>query len=187
MSFKVGELISERYELRSELGRGGFGQIFRALDVSLKREVALKVLHKELNNDTSVLDRFMREAQVAASLKHPHSLRIFDYGQGGEGELYIVSELLEGETLASKIAREGALDPGWLIEQLAPVCLALEEAHAAQVIHRDLKPENLFIHRGSLEERVVVIDFGISKLLTPSSAELTQTGELFGTPRYISP
>lgn len=180
-------VLSERYALIEEIGVGGFSSVFRARDLKLEREVAVKILKSELLKDQEVIDRFMSEAKISASLKHPNSLQIFDYGQGGEGSLYIVSEFLEGETLFEKISREGQLDAKWVLSRMRHLCMALEEAHRAHIIHRDLKPENIFIHTVGSEERLVIIDFGISKLVTGELHRHTQTGQLFGTPMYMSP
>ena len=183
----MSQVLSERYALIEEIGVGGFSSVHRARDLKLERDVAIKILKSELLKDPTVIDRFMSEAKINASLKHPNSLQIFDYGQGDNGSLYIVSELLEGETLFDKMSREGPLDIQWLLPRIKPLCMALEEAHQAHIIHRDLKPENVFIHAVGQEERLVIIDFGISKLINNDVQRHTQTGQLFGTPMYMSP
>ena len=179
------QLLSERYRILNLLGQGGFSSVYQGIDTVLDREVAIKVLKRELAQKEEMVERFMREAKVAASLKHPHSLRIFDYGQSN-GELYIVSELLSGVTLDAFITDQ-AITEDWLITHFIPLCHALQEAHDAGIIHRDLKPSNLFFHQVPGDERLILIDFGISKGLEEVDQKVTETGQLFGTPHYMSP
>lgn len=179
--------LSDRYQIKSQLGEGGFSSVYRAYDHRLGRDVAVKILKRELAMTEGIVERFLREAKLTASLSHPNSLRIFDYGHS-EGDLYIVSELLQGITLDEHLRAVGTVEEAWLIEHFIPLCLALQEAHDAGIIHRDLKPSNLFLQRIGAEERLVLIDFGISKSsLDQQSVKVTQTGQLFGTPQYMSP
>ena len=179
--------LSDRYELIEAIGEGGFSSVFKAVDTRLEREVAIKILNPTMSQDPQTVERFMSEAKITASLKHPSALRIFDYGQTEQGELYIVSELLIGESLQEKINREGTINEVWLLHKISSVCIALHEAHQAGIIHRDLKPANLFVHQAGGEERLILIDFGISKVTQDQNKHHTQTGQIFGTPLYMSP
>ena len=179
-------ILSDRYQIERQLGEGGFSSVYQAVDTRLDRKVAVKILKREVAEADGMVERFMREAKLTASLSHPHSLRIFDYGQSEE-ELYIISELLTGVTLDTHLAIHGPVSEHWLIKKIIPLCFALEEAHLAGVIHRDLKPSNLFLQRVGSEERLVLIDFGISKGEGLQIEKVTKTGQLFGTPHYMSP
>jgi serine/threonine protein kinase len=182
----VNRLLSDRYLLSRQLGEGGFSSVYQATDTRLDREVAVKILKTSLSDSKQMVERFLREAKLTASLRHPNSLRIFDYGHS-EDDLYIVSELLTGQSLDLVLQTEGSLNEQWLCNKLIPLCMALQEAHEIGIVHRDLKPSNIFLHRWGNEERLVLIDFGISKGESTSIDKVTKTGQLFGTPHYMSP
>ncbi|HKC59545.1 MAG TPA: tetratricopeptide repeat protein [Myxococcales bacterium] len=180
-------LFGERYSIDKEIGRGGMGRVFSAVDLRLGRRVAVKILAPGVHGDEQ-LRRFQVEARAAASLQQPNILDVFDVGVDG-GEPYIVSELLEGATLRERLARGPlpALDALGYARQLAA---GLAAAHANGVVHRDLKPENLFITR---DDRLKILDFGVAKLLpsdTPGSGPAgssTASGGIVGTTPYMSP
>ena len=182
----MAELLSDRYLLSTPLGEGGFSSVYKATDTLLDREVAIKILKSDLSNQDGMIERFLREAKLTASLKHTHSLQIFDYGHN-EDQLYIVSELLNGQTLDQILEDQGSFSEAWICEYFVPLCLALQEAHEAGIIHRDLKPSNLFLHSWGQDTRLIIIDFGISKVDTNETSKVTKTGQLFGTPHYMSP
>ena len=182
----MANLLSERYLLTTPLGEGGFSSVFKATDTRLDREVAVKILKPDLSTQEGMIERFMREAKLTASLKHTHSLQIFDYGHS-EGQLYIVSELLNGQTLDEVIREQGSLSEAWICKYFVPLCMALNEAHETGIIHRDLKPSNLFLHSWGQDTRLIVIDFGISKDEANEVKKVTKTGQIFGTPHYMSP
>lgn len=182
----MADLLSDRYLLTTPLGEGGFSSVYKATDTLLDREVAVKILKSEISRKDGMVERFLREAKLTASLKHTHSLQIFDYGHN-EDQLYIVSELLNGQTLDQILEEQGAFTEAWICEYFVPLCLALHEAHEAGIIHRDLKPSNLFLHSWGQDTRLILIDFGISKIETNEISKVTKTGELFGTPHYMSP
>ncbi len=169
-----------------ELGSGGMATVYRARDRELRREVAIKVLFPHLCKNREVVARFQREARAAAGLDHPHILRVFDVGGGGEGggdPPYIVLELVRGPSLAEIV--EG----GALIAELAAACgvalaSALAHAHAAGVIHRDIKPGNVLVAEGG---RLVLADFGVARVAEDDSSLVTRTGALLGTPAFMSP
>src|SRR5208283_1589215 len=150
------------YEIQSLLGSGGMGEVYRAHDSRLNRIVAIKVLPSSFSADADRLQRFVQEARSAAALNHPNILSIFDIGEEGESP-YIVSELLEGQTLRERI-RTGPLSSRKAIEYGLQVARGLAAAHEKGIVHRDLKPENLFITN---DERVKILDFGLAKLTRP--------------------
>src|SRR3954451_22170647 len=164
------------------------GQIWRATDVLLQRPVAVKVLRSEYTGDPSFLDRFRAEAQHAASLSHPNIAAVFDYGeeiaQDGTGETmaYLVMELVEGEPLSALVAREGPLDTGTTLSLLRQTAFGLGEAHRAGMVHRDVKPGNILVRP---DGAVKITDFGIA--WSARSVALTRTGQVIGTPQYLSP
>jgi serine/threonine-protein kinase len=180
--------LGDRYELHQLIAAGGMGQVWRATDVALHRSVAVKVLRSEYTGDPSFLDRFRAEAQHAASLSHPNIAAVFDYGeeiaQDGTGETlaYLVMELVEGEPLSALVAREGPLDTATTLSLLRQTAFGLGEAHRAGMVHRDVKPGNILVRP---DGSVKITDFGIAH--SARSVALTKTGQVIGTPQYLSP
>ena len=178
------------YEIRAPIGAGGMGEVYRAFDTRLAREVALKVLPRHTLESPEAMTRFQREARAVAALNHPNILAIHDVGS--EGELHFaVTELLEGETLRTRLAEGGPLAPSKAIDYAAQIAHGLAAAHDRGIVHRDLKPENVFITRAG---RVKILDFGIAldnsaaiAESDPTIARLTRTGLIVGTEGYISP
>lgn len=146
-----------RYEIRSQLGSGGMGEVYRARDEKLNRDVAVKVLPASLSRDAERLRRFEQEAQAAGALNHPNVLAVYDVGIH-DGAPYIVSELLEGEELRESL-NEGALPVRKAVDYAQQIATGLAAAHEKGIIHRDLKPENLFITR---DGRLKILDFGLA-------------------------
>ena len=192
MSVSTGMTIG-KYELGKELGRGGFGSVFVARDVSLDREVALKFMHAEHTASAEIVRRFLQEARSAAKVVHAGIVTVFECGQLADGVAYIAMELLHGETLTSRLSRRGRLAPAAAVEIARQIASALEAAHHAGIVHRDLKPDNIFLVSDAAMpsgERVKVLDFGIAKLAQPettASSVHTHSMMVFGTPRYMSP
>lgn len=190
----LGLTIADRYTIVGRLGAGGMGTVYRAEQAPMNREVALKVLRKDLGRDPETVARFHREAHTLSQLKHPNTVTIFDFGQTEDGLLYLAMELLEGEMLSSRLKRVGPMDVPQAIRIACGVLRSLAEAHSRGIIHRDLKPDNIFLARvhgrPDEDEIVKVVDFGIAKIrdgerrLEPLQ---TQEGTVFGTPRYMSP
>src|SRR6266704_7111508 len=172
-----------RYEIRSKIGEGGMGEVYRARDEKLNRDVAIKVLPASLSQDGDRLRRFEQEAQAAGALNHPNILAVYDVGVH-DGSPYIVSELLEGHTLREHLLR-GPLSRRQAADFGLQIANGLAAAHDKHIIHRDLKPENLFITR---DGRLKILDFGIAKLVTqPGRPTLTKSGTIMGTVGYMAP
>lgn len=182
-----------RYEIRTQLGAGGMGEVYRARDDKLNRDVAIKVLPAAFSEDGDRLHRFEQEAQAVAALNHPSILAVYDVGTYDNAP-YVVSELLEGETLREAIDHH-ALSPRKATEYATQIARGLSAAHEKGIIHRDLKPDNVFI---TADDRVKILDFGLAKLVQPSGEETAQTdiatrkvqtdpGAVMGTAGYMSP
>jgi serine/threonine-protein kinase len=170
------------------IGEGGMARIYRAEHEGLRRQVALKVLSDGFSRDTEGRERFLREARIAAAIKHPNVVNIFDVGVH-QGVTYLVMELLEGEDLETFVQSRGALDEATIVDILVPVVAGLVAVHDVGIVHRDLKPGNIFLAKGRNEEmEPKLLDFGISKSLAPDQLKLTSAnGLLMGTPFYMSP
>lgn len=176
-----------QYRLRKRLGRGGMGEVWAAHHKGLRRDVAVKMLEGS-EADPVARERFEREVRATCELRHPHTVRVFDYGASDDGVLYYAMELLEGEHLGALVRREGALSPEravYLVEQAAR---ALGEAHDKGIVHRDVKAENLFVSDcGGEADFIKVIDFGIARDVADSNTGLTRTGAIAGTASTVSP
>jgi serine/threonine-protein kinase len=187
MPAKRRSLIANRYEVGEVIGHGGMAEVHHGRDVRLGRDVAIKLLRRDLARDTTFQARFRREAQSAASLNSPSIVAVYDTGEGtvnGTSTPYIVMEYVEGRTLRDILAAEGRLLPHRAMEIAAAICGALEQAHAAGIVHRDIKPGNVMI---TTTGEVKVMDFGIARALTSSTATMTQTSAVVGTAHYLSP
>jgi predicted Ser/Thr protein kinase len=184
----VPQVIAGRFRIERQIGTGGMGAVYLATHLDLERPVAVKIIRPEFAADADVSDRFLREARTMAKLRHPHAAMIFDAGNLPDGRHFIVMEFVEGETLSQALAREGRFSFIDAIDIATQICDVLEEAHRLGIIHRDLKPSNILLGKRG----VCVLDFGVAKVLA-SSAESTAThastgsGQLIGTPRYMSP
>jgi len=188
----IGRVVADRFEVLSLIGAGGMGSVYRARQVGLEREVALKLLKEEASWDPDTVTRFHREAKAMSLLQHGNTVRVFDFGQTVDGTLFLAMELLEGETLTKRVTREGCLDPVLAIRVVQQVLRSLHEAHSKGIVHRDLKPDNIVLAgvEGHAEPVVKVLDFGIAKVFEGENQfdQLeTQAGTVFGTPRYMSP
>ena len=186
----IGRTIAQKFTLSEQIGEGAMGRVYRAEHVSLGKPVAIKVLHRHLGGDPRIAKRFHREARAASRLSHPNSLQIIDFGEAGDGTLFIAMELLEGEDLQTLIDHDAPLSPRHIGEIMTQMLRALDEAHHAGIIHRDLKPENLVViqTRGG-GFRVKVCDFGIAKITESEgkSTAITKDGYVCGTPEYMAP
>ena len=174
--------LSDRYELQREVGRGGMATVYLARDLKHRRSVAIKILHPSLAANVG-LERFQREVEIAARLNHPRILTLIDSGEA-DGFLYYVMPYVQGESLRSRLKREGRLPLVDALRIARDVATALGYAHEQGVVHRDIKPENVMFHEGE----ATVTDFGISKAVSgDGDAHLTQAGTALGTPAYMSP
>jgi serine/threonine-protein kinase len=173
-----------KYELLREIGHGGMGIVFEAKDTWLGRRVAIKVLSQELVSSPDARKRFLKEGQTAVSFPHKNVVTIHDLGES-DGYLFLVMEYLQGETLGVRLGREKRLSVAETLALLGPVLDAVAAAHAQGIIHRDLKPDNIFVVPGPDGLRPVVLDFGIAKALGETTQ--TATGQIVGTPLYMSP
>ncbi|MGE5193352.1 MAG: protein kinase domain-containing protein [Deltaproteobacteria bacterium] len=177
-----GPIRLDRFELRSELGVGSFGYVFKAWDVQLERVVALKVQRAGSFASHEEVERFLREARSAAQLKHPAIVSLYETGQTDDGVWFLVCEYIDGETLEERL-KSGALDPRQSAAIAAELADALHYAHEQGVVHRDIKPSNIIIDR---QQRVHVMDFGLAKRDT-GELSMTSDGRVLGTPAYMSP
>src|SRR4051794_17393105 len=173
--------VGDRYTLVERIAVGGMGEVWRARDALLHRDVAVKVLKPEFAADPTFLERFRNEARHTAALSHPGIANVFDYGEIGD-TAFLVMELVAGEPLSALLAREGPLDAGQTLDIIGQAALALQAAHDAGVVHRDVKPGNLIVRPDGV---VKVTDFGIARAV--DAAPVTRTGMVVGTAAYLSP
>jgi serine/threonine-protein kinase len=187
----IGTVFDQRFRIENQLAAGGFGAIYRATDVRSGARVALKVLLPKLARDPMVVARFRREGKTLASLRDPHTVTAYELGEAPDGTLYIVMELLQGESLYTRFRDQGPLPWRRVLHIAAGVCASLAEAHALGIVHRDLKPANIHLEpRDGDVEFVKVLDFGIAKIVQGNPGEhtqLTQAGQMIGTIDYMSP
>ncbi|MEC7521210.1 MAG: serine/threonine-protein kinase [Myxococcota bacterium] len=179
----------DRYEIEGQLGQGGFGEVLRARHTVLGTRVALKLLAPQHSATPGMVERFLREAQLAAAIGNPHIVGITDAGVTSEGQPFLAMELLDGEDLEQRISRAGPLPPAEAIDVTLQILEALGAAHAAGIVHRDMKPANVFLVRGPDGRPFAkLLDFGISKVTEPGKvSSLTKTGVMLGTPAYMAP
>jgi eukaryotic-like serine/threonine-protein kinase len=173
--------VGNRYELTARIAGGGMGEVWRAQDTVLGREVAVKLLRREYADDDTFLERFRAEARHAASLSHPGIASVYDYGEDA-GTAFLVMELVAGESLSARLTREGALPTAVAVPIVQQAAAALQAAHDAGVVHRDVKPANLLL---TADDQVKITDFGIAR--ARDQVPITRTGEVLGTAQYLSP
>jgi serine/threonine-protein kinase len=179
-----------QYDLKQRLGQGGMGEVYLAEHVLLKRPCAVKLIRPDQTANTSTMQRFLREVQVTATLTHPNTVQIFDYGQTDDGTVFYAMEYLPGLNLEQLVGRYGPLPPPRVIYVVRQLCGALAEAHTVGLIHRDIKPGNVILcSRGGMCDIAKLLDFGLVRLQSTELAGsgLTQDGLIYGTPAYMSP
>ena len=181
MSTLLGTTLNGRYRLEARIGAGGMSTVYRATDETLQRQVAIKLMNREIATDSDQLERFRREARAVAQLSHPHIVGVIDYGED-DGRPYIVFEYVEGETLKERIRRNGRLPITEAVAYAIEIARALGTAHARHIVHRDVKPQNVLIDE---EGSAKVTDFGIARTLDEEG--LTADGRVLGTTDYVSP
>jgi len=185
----VGQEIHGHIEIRELVGIGAMGRVYRAFQKGIDRDVAVKILHRELSASQALVARFHREAKVASRLAHPHVVHVLLVGQLPDGATYMVMEYLDGISLQRALAAAGRTMPlARALHVVLQVCEAAGEAHEQGIVHRDLKPENvMLIRRANDRDFVKVLDFGIARQYRDEQSMATEAGLVFGTARYISP
>jgi predicted Ser/Thr protein kinase len=182
-------VVDGRYRVEAVIGRGGMGAVFRAHDLRLGRDVAIKVVRTDLVADPDARMRFEREAQIVAKLQHPAIVTVFDYGTLPDGAAFLVLEYVKGEDLRAVLKRERRLSPDRTLALVGSVAAGIDFAHRAGVLHRDLKPENILLPDGGIGAKV--LDFGVAKLTDRAAGDPAQThtqgGTIIGTPAYMAP
>jgi eukaryotic-like serine/threonine-protein kinase len=197
----IGSQIGDKYKVISAVGAGSMGVVYKAVQNSTGREMAVKVLHGAEGGDSAHVRRFRREAKAVSALNHENIVRLFDFGFMEDGQPYIVTEFIRGKTLAQILRERGRLTLKEAVPIMHQVCNAVEEAHRMKIVHRDLKPENIILQEpdqrsgnntkyGWRTRHIKVVDFGVAKLssdASSSSASLTIEGKVCGSPGYMSP
>ena len=192
----IGKVLNERFTILEPLGVGGMGRVYKAMQAPLDRVIALKVLNPKYagSKDPGFERRFFLEAAMTAKLHHPNTITVHDYGRTDDGVYFIAMELVEGETLQARLARDGALQWPKALHIAGQIARSLREAHKLGMIHRDLKPANVMLLQEETDSDMVkVLDFGLVKSLlgdgplSPTDTELTQAGVLLGSPLYMAP
>ena len=194
-AIQPGDVINERFQVKEKLGEGGFAVVFEGMGLNLERRVAIKILHgaitenQESDKVSRIIERFEREAKLAASVDHPCVVKIYDAGEvHGIGEPFMVMEFLEGDSLHDYLLSHGPIEPRELLPLFVAMLTGLGLAHQKGIVHKDLKPDNIFYrHPGSLHASMCIVDFGIAHIERPDSRRVTRDGEFFGTPSYMSP
>ncbi|MED5374629.1 MAG: protein kinase [Myxococcota bacterium] len=186
----AGRVLDGRFRLVEMIAKGGMGQVYRAQQAPLDREVAVKVLElsDSVEDDGQFRSRFFREAKICAQLSHPNTVRVFDYGQDGD-TYFLVMEMLRGQTLHRLVKQGGPLQPVRAVRMARQICRSLAQAHELGVIHRDLKPANIFVldHDPDHDEDFVkVLDFGLVKPMD-AGTQVTRAGNILGSPAYMAP
>jgi eukaryotic-like serine/threonine-protein kinase len=180
--------LAGKYLIERVIGTGGIGVVYAATHRLTREQVAVKFLREENLHDADLKRRFVKEAQAAANLRHPNVVRLIDLDEDGDHGLYMVLELLSGETLQELLARECCIALPALCEMLFPIMHAVSAAHEHGILHRDLKPANIFLHRDRRGRLVPkLLDFGIARVFRVESSMPTRTGDVLGTPDHMSP
>jgi tRNA A-37 threonylcarbamoyl transferase component Bud32 len=190
----LGQSLNGRFRVESKIGEGGFGSVYRGVQLATGRKVALKLLHPEMTKDENLVARFRREGLVLCNLRDAHTITTYDFDQTPDGTLYIAMELLEGKSLHQVFHDEAPIEWRRMFKIQMEMCSSLAEAHAQGIVHRDLKPENVYLEsRPGNPEFVKILDFGIAKVMRgdgsvdPHAPQLTATGQTLGTLEYMSP
>jgi eukaryotic-like serine/threonine-protein kinase len=189
----LNQVLNNRFKIESKIGEGGFGAVYRGVQLATGRKVALKLLHPEMTKDENLVARFRREGMVLCNLRDAHTITTYDFDQTPDGTLYIAMELLEGKSLHQVFHEQAPLEWKRIFKILTEMCSSLAEAHSQGIVHRDLKPENVYLEtRPGNPEFVKILDFGIAKVMRgdsidPASPQLTATGQTLGTLEYMSP
>lgn len=187
---RPGKILDGRYQLEAEIAQSSTGTVYRARRILLGDKVTVKILHRDLLKDSMAVERFRRQAQVAARVHHPNSVQIYDFGVSAEGDVYIVEELLSGRTLRDAIVEERAMTLRHIVEIFNQLCGAAHAAHLNGIVLRDIKPESIFLEQGpDKKELVKVSGYGLAKIDSPLEVRMTMAGQakVLGKPQYMSP
>ena len=181
----IGRTLGGRYQILEMIGEGGMGVIYRARQLSVDREVAIKMLHSTAAMEPKWVERFHSETRACSRLSHPNTIRLYDFGQTTRGGLYMVMELLRGRSLAEVIRADAPMEPARVLRILIQCCASLTEAHQAGIIHRDIKPDNIFLLKyAGATDYIKLFDFSIAKHL---DVVMTAAGMVMGTPQFMAP
>jgi len=189
----VGSVLDGRYRVDAPLGAGAMGTVYRGVQISVGRDVAIKLVNPQWVRNGDIVKRFVREAVLTSQLVHPNAVSVLDFGQTQDGIYYLVMELLTGRSLEELLRAEGRLSPERVVRIGSQICSALLSAHHMSILHRDLKPANIIMVNGvATHDHVKVVDFGIAKSLSLDPAgrnntDITRVGALLGTPAYMPP
>lgn len=191
MEASIGSTIGDKYEILAVIGGGAMGLVYKARHMLMKRVVAVKMLHPNMLPDAGTVMRFKKEAEALSCLNHPNILTVFDFGISTQGQPYLVTDYLEGQTLGELLESSELVPWQRTVRIFMQVCSALSHAHKNGVVHRDIKPSNIMLTEfEDQQDFVKILDFGIAKVITEeteNSSQLTRTGEVFGSPLYMSP
>jgi len=184
----VGSIIADRYRVVSKIGDGGMGQVYLAEHVRMKRRCAVKIMRPQLMSDPVAVVRFNREAENASQISHPNVCAVYDFGETPAGLIYLAMEYIDGEPLSTILEREESLIPVRAADVISQTADALSAAHGLGILHRDLKPDNIMVAKSRAgTDHVKIVDFGIARVMSKESQQLTSTGIAVGTPEYMSP
>ncbi len=184
----IGMILDDKYKLERHIGRGGMGSVYIAHHTKFNKQVAVKVLSRDMTEDPTCYERFKREADASARIKHPNAVSVIDFGQTSDDIVYLVMEYVDGLTLRKLLEREKRLAPERTVSLARQICAGIGAAHRASIVHRDLKPDNVMVEIIDGQEVVKVLDFGIAKLKdTQQQNQITKTDSILGTPHYMSP
>lgn len=183
----VGKVLADRFEILERIGEGGTGVVYKAKQLTVDRDIAIKVLGAHVSSDPEWVKRFHNEARAAAKLHHANTVQLIDFGQTKEGLLFIAMELLHGRSLRDELDKVGRLPPERALPIIIQGCGSVGEAHSLGIIHRDIKPDNLYlVDMAGASDFVKVLDFSVAKM-DGANSQQTRAGIVFGTPSYMSP
>jgi len=184
----IGKTVGGRYLIEKKLGAGAMGAVFIANQISMDRKVALKLLHANLQGSESLVRRFEREMKATSKVDHQNTVRVYDFGETDEGKLFLAMELVKGGSLKDAIVETGTFDTARALKIAIQIGKALNAAHSENIVHRDLKPDNVMLmDRYGEQDFVKVLDFGIARFVDETATQLTNDGQVMGTPLYIAP